>query len=701
MKTESIYFTNFHELINFIDKERFKNSKTQLVQIFSGILNKKLLQRISKTIIKLLPNASILGSTTDGEILENTISENKIVISFSTFKNASLKIAYVGKECNDDFEKGAKIANKLYENNSKVFIIFADGLSINGSKFLEGIKSEVKDIIVAGGLSADNSNFKKTYLIANDSVYAGKGAVGVSINSDTINVENGYMLPWRPIGREFAITKSKDNIIYEIDEIDAKKFYQRYLGNEIANKLPSIGIEFPLMYKTVGELEARAVVNIKNNGSLVMAGEVPKNVKVRLGIGSIKLFNVGIKRLIRTLECKNIDSIFIYSCTAVKRLRSDLKNANQSEFDININKSGFYTYGEFYTNLFDKSFHLFNETFTFLSFSEQDSYCDRKKCSVYINESSINNQTALTNILKTTLDEHEYLQRINSQFLMIMDSYVLLSKTDIDGKINYISKAYEELTGYCKDELIGKTHSVFRSKDTEESIYSHMWEVILNGETWEYNGLKNIKKDGTAFYINVIISPIKDSSGKIVEFISLKKDVTQEKFYEVNSITDSLTSLYNRRYFDHTFPIEITKSKRLDTNMMFVMIDIDCFKNYNDFYGHQEGDKALKIVSKTLKKSFKRKTDLLFRVGGEEFGAIILLQEIKKAKEFLQEVVANIKDLNISHKANQKDKVLTISLGAVIVKSKSINAQKIYKIADDALYLAKKKGKNRVELVYL
>ncbi len=169
------------------------------------------------------------------------------------------------------------------------------------------------------------------------------------------------------------------------------------------------------------------------------------------------------------------------------------------------------------------------------------------------------------------------------------------------------------------------------------------------------------------------------------------------KQIELLSITDSMTTLFNRRYFDIIFDKQLKIQQRAKRNLIFIMMDIDHFKQYNDTYGHQEGDNALIAVAKSLKNNLKRPDDLAFRLGGEEFGILCNGMDEKKAYKFAQNIRENIQKLKIEHKGNSANKFLTVSIGLVVIEADlKCEMNSIYKCADEALYTSKLNGRNQV-----
>lgn len=161
---------------------------------------------------------------------------------------------------------------------------------------------------------------------------------------------------------------------------------------------------------------------------------------------------------------------------------------------------------------------------------------------------------------------------------------------------------------------------------------------------------------------------------------------------------DPLTSLYNRRHFDALFSNEINRMKRTARPFAFFLMDIDHFKDYNDKYGHQEGDLALKSVSNILNAYLRRPGDTCFRLGGEEFGGITSCLDQDNCSQYVEQIRLAIRNLEIEHCCNGDEGVLTASFGYVIIEDyQGMTPELIYKMADDALYRAKAAGRNRVE----
>ena len=164
------------------------------------------------------------------------------------------------------------------------------------------------------------------------------------------------------------------------------------------------------------------------------------------------------------------------------------------------------------------------------------------------------------------------------------------------------------------------------------------------------------------------------------------------------TITDHMTSLYNRRHFDKEFEKYVKTNQRTNQILIFIILDIDFFKEYNDTYGHDAGDVAIKAVAKVLKDSLQRANDMAFRLGGEEFGILCSESDKNRAISFAQSIKDKIENEKIEHKKNTASKYLTVSMGVFVMESENaVNTTKnIYRFADQALYEAKENGRNNI-----
>ena len=164
------------------------------------------------------------------------------------------------------------------------------------------------------------------------------------------------------------------------------------------------------------------------------------------------------------------------------------------------------------------------------------------------------------------------------------------------------------------------------------------------------------------------------------------------------SITDHLTGLHNRRYFQSVIEDKVKLLSRFKHQFYLALIAIDFFKDYNDSYGHHKGDIALQKIADTLKEALNRKTDYVFRVGGEEFGILFEVDEIENANLLMESVRKKVEDLKIVSCNSVVCNFVTISIGLGYIKKvkTDTDAEFIYDEVDKLLYKSKDDGRNRI-----
>jgi diguanylate cyclase (GGDEF)-like protein/PAS domain S-box-containing protein len=184
------------------------------------------------------------------------------------------------------------------------------------------------------------------------------------------------------------------------------------------------------------------------------------------------------------------------------------------------------------------------------------------------------------------------------------------------------------------------------------------------------------------------------------------KDLYKEKLKEIDkmkeealilSYTDDLTGMYNHRFFIHQLTMEVDRQKRYPSPLSLLMIDIDYFKNYNDTNGHLAGDQVLRAISLIIQHAV-RQTDIVARYGGEEFGAILINTNQEGALFIAERVRRNVAETNFPNEKVQPNGDLTVSVGVATFSSKISTVTDLIREADDALYRAKRRGRNKVEV---
>jgi diguanylate cyclase (GGDEF)-like protein/PAS domain S-box-containing protein len=302
---------------------------------------------------------------------------------------------------------------------------------------------------------------------------------------------------------------------------------------------------------------------------------------------------------------------------------------------------------------------------------------------------------------------------------MVVDNAVEgIISTDETGTITSFNSAAERIFGYSQNQMIG---TAVISLIPEHNHTGHIEAVkfLLNDEFNVRQVNNELETDG--LHRNGKLIPLELSISKVVtqqglQYTGIVRDITERKQHEAElsrayselqmaheqleeqNRRDSLTGLANRRHLDETLNLEWKRAERQPENpLSLILCDIDYFKNYNDTYGHLEGDECLRQVSLAIKNSFTRKVDLPARYGGEEFMIILPNTSTDSATRQAERMRQNIWALAIEHKSSQVAARISISAGVYTIHStEGISLKSSIGFADESLYEAKAAGRNKV-----
>ena len=312
-----------------------------------------------------------------------------------------------------------------------------------------------------------------------------------------------------------------------------------------------------------------------------------------------------------------------------------------------------------------------------------------------LNHQLATSELSMRELLVEYQQQSEQLQQIVT---LVIDG---LLKLNSSGKIQDANPAIEKLFGYSTQALqsINFTRLLAEPFATQ---YGNLFEHNKLELEHDFSKDKSVeligkRQDGSKFPIE--FSLLKMPANEKM-YLAVIHDITVHKNKEEKlrdlSYLDPLTNLSNRRYFDENFARIWLQGQRTKSQIAFIMIDIDYFKQFNDSYGHQAGDVCLIKIAETLKDNIKRPGDIVARIGGEEFAVILPDTSKEGVIQVAEQLRHNVQALKIPHRDSIYN-VITISLGiAIITPDNEYHASSmIHKMADEALYQAKQSGRNQ------
>ncbi len=327
------------------------------------------------------PNSFFAGCSTAGEIYKNTVSDNSISVAVLKFDKSNIDIATMSiNAAEESFSIGNKLANKLNKKNLKSILVLSDGINVNGSALVEGLKKDLaQDIIITGGLAGDGSHFKKTWIL-NDEKPTSHNITAIGLYGEHLEVGFGSKGGWDIFGPERLITKSKGNVLYEIDGQPALALYKKYLG-DMAKDLPSSGLLFPLAI-SVQPLSDKQVVRTilavdEDKQTITFAGDMPQGWYAQLMRANseslIEGASIAGKMAKSHISAPKTCLGIAISCVGRRLVLGERAEEEvEASLDMLGNNSkliGFYSYGEISPNgLGASNFH--NQTMTLTTISE-------------------------------------------------------------------------------------------------------------------------------------------------------------------------------------------------------------------------------------------------------------------------------------------------------------------------------------------
>ncbi len=297
----------------------------------------------------------------------------------------------------------------------------------------------------------------------------------------------------------------------------------------------------------------------------------------------------------------------------------------------------------------------------------------------------------LTQQVSLSLDHAAGLTEIELQSLALDGVRHSVVITARDGTIEWVNPAFTALTGFSREEAVGKSPAIQNSGLHPRSYFEELWKTILAGRTWQ-GEVTNRRKDGSTYVEDLTITPVRDDEGEIAHFVAVKLDVTERKRYEESIVHlarhDPLTDLPNRRVVDENLARLVARAERgLPSSLL--LIDLDNFKEVNDRVGHAAGDELLRSFARLFLDAV-RPGDLVGRIGGDEFVVLLEGTGAEEARTAAERICARAGAVSLPEAYDGPP--VGASIGVALVAGHHEPAD-VLATADAALYDAKAEGK--------
>ncbi len=290
-------------------------------------------------------------------------------------------------------------------------------------------------------------------------------------------------------------------------------------------------------------------------------------------------------------------------------------------------------------------------------------------------------------------EAEEKMRQTARVFDMMAEAVVV---ADAETKILTVNAAFTTLTGYAREEAVGKTTTLLQSGRHGKDFYNSMWKSLRERGCWQ-GEIWNRRKNGEIFLEWLSINAVKDANGRIVNYVGVFRDITivkgSQQRMEFLATHDELTTLPNRVLLNDRLRLAIDRAERAETCLALLIVDLDNFKMINDTLGHEMGDDLLMQTASRLKECV-RAEDTVARMGGDEFVVLLEATDKENATVTAERILHGLSD---SYKIGEQECFASASVGISFFPNDAIEQSDLLRHADTAMYRAKEQGKNNFQ----
>ncbi|MGX2982565.1 HD domain-containing phosphohydrolase [Helicobacter sp. 23-1045] len=524
MRVINFFYENDESLAERLSA--IKSEKNIFIQIFCGAsLRKKALPLLS-FISQNLPQAKVLLASSFAEMSDGEYKSNSISISISIFQKTNIKTLSFGNE------NPTNIADKIAistTKQTKMVIIFCNGLQINSAILLESLTKQIPQVVIAGGNVSDDLHFGKCFVGSDKGIE--NIAVSVAIlDSEVLQIYRDYIFEYNRIGLDMVVTHAENGVVYKINNQPIMDIYKRYLGKYISDTLPENGYQFPLTFFDGDLLVGRTVFGKTKEGGLIYGGDIKKGTKVKFGVASSLDIMTEMSKQLISLSSQNIDAFYVYSCVGrYLYFKDTILDYNVKMFNNIAPMAGFFTFGEFYHK--GNKNYLLNNTNTFIALSEGTN--EPKSNTIHELDAQPNTADTiiygLRNLSSVSNSDYLEIMSIFKQYKDLLEKSLIVIYFDKNGNIIDANNLFLNIAKYAKSEIVGRKFGSIIAADSANNI-SDIWNAIKEKQI--FSGIiKSKASDNSDFYTKTIIKPIFNKQNEIMLFVCSMDDVTN---FEVN-----------------------------------------------------------------------------------------------------------------------------------------------------------------------
>jgi signal transduction histidine kinase len=369
MKTFNIRYRSVEKLKDFLALHQLSTQENILVQIFTANTQKSQVLSIAQSIQVLLPFATVIGCSSDGEIMDGKVIEQNTIVSITLFEKSHIKMVFL-QEDEISANAGKKIAKKLIEKETKALIILATFQGLNAQTLLEDIYHDNKagqGLVISGALASDYGRFKSSFVFDSQQITS-HGIIALSISGKSLYASNHYVHDWEPISRKFRVNAAVANRVEKVDGKAIKSLYSQYIGSKDVGALPLYALQFPFVAKRQSRHISKQIVLDSDDGSLTFSSNIKKGEILQIAFANIDKIESSSEKMFLEISQQPVETLFIYASSARRRF---IEYFCHKEIDALKSLSpiaGFFGFSEFFAN--EAQCNLLSQSMSVLALSE-------------------------------------------------------------------------------------------------------------------------------------------------------------------------------------------------------------------------------------------------------------------------------------------------------------------------------------------
>lgn len=709
-----------------------REARSILVQIYSVATDPNLAQELVLLLESALPGVVVVGSSTVGEVALGVTHTASTLLVFSFFRTTSLRVVARSCPSGTEYACGRDIGTEIRraQPQASAVLLLATPLSFDVNPMLKGLGETLGDCPVFGGGAGDYAAMVRSWVLHGRQLYD-QGAVAVAMAGEHLQVDAQSCLGWCPLGREMTVTGVQGMRITHIDGAPALEVYQRYINVEKMGEFGLISAEFPFLFNTRNGMVARVPIAADADGALVFMANIEVGDKFRIGCGDPQKMLDASADIHKAMGQFAPEGILVFSCGCRRYLMQEDVELETRPLQALAPTAGFYTYGEFFGS--GPRLHLMNAALLAVGLREvvPGEYRPQAPRIQEIPRATVaglhdpyaqQHSRVLSSLLRFISSVTSELEQANADLRKLTDDlhqaqelYHLVADNSADViwlldwvelRFRYVSPSVQRQHGWTAAEIMALPWSSILHPQLEERLRKTLNDSIERLQSGDPSArfitmeIPLRHKNGSTVQTETAITILLDAEQQPCQVLGVSRDISARKAAEEAvrrmAFHDHLTALPNRRLLEDRLHLALAKAQRGRLHLALLFIDLDKFKPVNDELGHDVGDWLLRQVAERLKVCL-RESDTVARIGGDEF--IVLLPEIGAAQAAI-DVAEKIRAALEEPFPMDPGQTIRISssIGVVIYPEHASDARELMRMGDEAMYQAKKGGRNAVEL---